>query len=258
MMEAPSPAPVLIAEPIDKIKFIIDDNDKTINITLLNNNDRFNKVINIDDDFWKKNKIFYQDSFELFKKSIKDTLIKRILGMTFTMVNLDKENVNLQLNFEKSLFPFTTEIILVKILSENEALKKVKCLLKENKELKEEIILNTFYKKILYLIIIIIITIIIISIYLNDIFNNYKSELNNVKTNLTECKNQLSEIDSLNYICEEKLNDCLDDFKEESESLSEYKCALLSEKVDPNQIDLYDKNKKETRSLSLFSINIGW
>ena len=94
---------------------------------------------------------------------------------------------------------------------------------------------------------------------MNDIFNNYKSELNNVKTNLTECKNQLSEIDSLNYICEEKLNDCLDDFKEESESLSEYKCALLSEQVDyNNQIDLYDKNKKETRSLSLFSINIGW
>ena len=247
MMEAPSPAPVLIAEPIDKIKFIIDGNDKTINITLLNNNDRFNKVINIDDDFWKKNKIFYQDSFELFKKSIKDTLIERTLGMTFSMINLDKGNVSLLLNFEKSLFPFTTEIILVKILSENEALEKVKCLLKENKELKEEIILNTFYKKLLYLIIIIIIT--IIYIYLND----YKLELNNVKTYLTECKNQLSEIDSLNYICEDKLNNCLNDFKEESESLSEYKLAEYN-----NQIDLYDKNKKETRSLSLFSINIGW
>ena len=240
MMEAPSPAPVIIAEPIDKIRFIIEDNDKTINITLLNNNDKFNKIINIDDDFWKKNNIFYQDSFELFKKSIKDTLIERTQGMTFSMINLDKENVSLQLNFEKSLFPFTTEIILVKILSENEALEKVKCLLKENKELKEEIILNTFYKKLLYLIIIIIIT--IIYIYLN-----------NVKTYLTECKNQLSEIDSLNYICEDKLNNCLNDFKEESESLSEYKLAEYN-----NQIDLYDKNKKETRSLSLFSINIGW
>ena len=247
MMEAPSPAPVIIAEPIDKIRFIIEDNDKTINITLLNNNDKFNKIINIDDDFWKKNNIFYQDSFELFKKSIKDTLIERTLGMTFSMINLDKGNVSLLLNFEKSLFPFTTEIILVKILSENEALEKVKCLLKENKELKEEIILNTFYKKLLYLIIIIIIT--IIYIYLND----YKLELNNVKTYLTECKNQLSEIDSLNYICEDKLNNCLNDFKEESESLSEYKLAEYN-----NQIDLYDKNKKETRSLSLFSINIGW
>ena len=247
MMEAPSPAPVIIAEPIDKIRFIIEDNDKTINITLLNNNDKFNKIINIDDDFWKKNNIFYQDSFELFKKSIKDTLIERTLGMTFSMINLDKGNVSLLLNFEKSLFPFTTEIILVKILSENEALEKVKCLLKENKELKEEIILNTFYKKLLYLIIIIIIT--IIYIYLND----YKLELNNVKTYLTECKNQLSEIDSLNYICEDKLNNCLNDFKEESESLSEYKLAEYN-----NQIDLYDKHNTETRSLSLFSINIGW
>ena len=250
MMEAPSPAPVIIAEPIDKIRFIIEDNDKTINITLLNNNDKFNKIINIDDDFWKKNNIFYQDSFELFKKSIKDTLIERTQGMTFSMINLDKENVSLQLNFEKSLFPFTTEIILVKILSENEALEKVKCLLKENKELKEEIILNTFYKKLLYLIILIIIMIItIIYIYLND----YKLELNNVKTYLTECKNQLSEIDSLNYICEDKLNHCLNDLKEESESLSEYKLTPYQ-----YEIDLYDKNKKETRSLSLFSINIGW
>ena len=87
MMEAPSPAPVLIAEPIDKIKFIIDGNDKTINITLLNNNDRFNKVINIDDDFWKKN------TFTLIlviKKQFVQLFLKKKSALTKKEVHIGK------------------------------------------------------------------------------------------------------------------------------------------------------------------------
>ena len=103
--------------------------------------------------------------------------------------------------------------------------------MKENKELNEDFIFkfNNFYKKILN--IIIILTIIIVCVYLNDIYNKYNS--------------QLSEIDSLHYICKENLKNCLTDF-------AEYKLV-----ENDNQVDLYDNNKKEYRCLSLFSINIG-
>ena len=138
-----------------------------------------------------------------------------------------------------------TEMMLVKILSGNEELEKqVKYLMKENKELKE-FKFNNFYKKILN--IIIILTIIIACVYLNDIYNKYKLELTNINTYLIECNSQLSEIDSLHYICKENLKDSLNDF-------AEYKLAENNN----NQVDLYDTNKKESRCLSLFSINIGW
>ena len=133
---------------------------------------------------------------------------------------------------ESNKFIETTEMNLVKILSGNEELKKqVKYLLKENKEIKEikEIKFTNFYKKILNLII--TLTIIIVCVYLNDIYNKYNS--------------QLSEIDSLHYICKENLKNCLTDF-------AEYKLV-----ENDNQVDLYDNNKKEYRCLSLFSINIG-
>ena len=121
-MEAPSPAPILIAELIEENKFIIDNTDTSINITLQNNNDRFNKVININDEFWEKNKKFYQDSFELFTKTLKNTLIEKIGDLTFEINKLDEENINVELKYSSMFFGFTTEIILVKILSENEEL----------------------------------------------------------------------------------------------------------------------------------------
>ena len=155
-MEAPSPAPILIAEPIEENKFIIDNTDTSINITLQNNNDRFNKVININDEFWEKNKKFYQDSFELFTKTIKNTLIEKIGDLTFDIIKLfmDEENINVKLKYSSMFFGFTTEIILVKILSENEELvNQVKELqkqslttglilekiLKENNDLKSQV-----------------------------------------------------------------------------------------------------------------------
>ena len=147
---------------------------------------------------------------------------------------------------ESNKFIETTEMNLVKILSGNEELKKqVKYLLKENKEIKEikEIKFTNFYKKILNLII--TLTIIIVCVYLNDIYNKYKLELTNINTYLIECNSQLSEIDSLHYICKENLKNCLTDF-------AEYKLV-----ENDNQVDLYDNNKKEYRCLSLFSINIG-
>jgi hypothetical protein len=138
-----------------------------------------------------------------------------------------------------------TEMMLVKLLSGNEELKKqVKYLMKENKELNGDFIFkfNNFYKKILN--IIIILTIIIVCVYLNDIYNKYNLELTNINTYLIECNSQLSEIDSLHYICKENLKDSLNNF-------AEYKLA------ENNQVDLYDKNKKGSRCFSLFSINIG-
>lgn len=138
-MEAPSPAPILIAEPIEENKFIIDNNDTSINITLQSNNDKFNKVININDDYWKKNKKYYQDSFELFIKTLKNTLIEKIGDLTFEIHKLDEENINVKLKYSSMFFGFTTEIILVKILTEKEELvNQVKYLMKENKELKDK------------------------------------------------------------------------------------------------------------------------
>ena len=163
---------------------------------------------------------------------------------------------------EPNKFIETTEMNLVKILSGNEELKKqVKYLMKENKEIKEikGIKFNNFYKKILNLII--TLTIIIVCVYLNDIYNKYKLELTNINTYLIECNSQLSEIDSLHYICKENLKNCLTDF-------AEYK--LVENENPPNQQELWPRarseasrnadlyeNKKESRCFSLFSINIG-
>ena len=145
-MEAPSPAPILIAEPIEENKFIIDNTDTSINITLQNNNDRFNKVININDDYWKKNKKFYQDSFDLFIKTLKNTLIEKIGDLTFEINKLDEENINVELKYSSMFFGFTTEIILVKILTEKEELvNQVKELQKQS--LTTELVLEKILKE---------------------------------------------------------------------------------------------------------------
>lgn len=253
-MEAPSPTSNLNAELLKENKFIIQKSDtSSINIIVEINNDRFTKFININDEFWEKNKKYYQDSFELFIKTLKNTLINKNSELTYKIIKLNDDKINLKLSYSTKLFAFTTEIILVKIFTEKEELiNKIDKLMKENKELKEKAELNNFNKNILYgLFTIIIITIVIINIYFYKIFNNIKIELNNSNNNLSDCKAELIEIDSAYNICQENLTNCLYEIEENT---------LIEDNVlstTKNQLDIYDKKKKEY-CFSLFSLNIGW
>lgn len=135
-------SPIIIAERIEENKFIIENEDFKVNIILVINssNERFMKEININDMYWSSNKKYFQDNFVLFVKTLTDTLIKKSGNLTFKIERLDNDNINIKLKHSSSFLSFTTEFILVKILTENEKISfDIDKLIKENNKLKFEL-----------------------------------------------------------------------------------------------------------------------
>ena len=123
-------------------KFIIENENFKVNIILVINssNERFMKEININDTYWSSNKKYFQDNFVLFVKTLNDTLIKKSGNLTFKIERLDNDNINIKLKHSSSFLSFTTEFILVKILTENEKISlDIDKLIKENNKLKFEL-----------------------------------------------------------------------------------------------------------------------